>query len=66
MSFGGSSAPAPALPEAPPPPPNPPMFGADAAKGSSVRKPASGGFAGTILGGISAPASTSNKTLLGS
>ena len=67
MSFGGggNSAPPP-LPEAPPPPPNPPMFGANATKGGNVRKPASGGFAGTILGGITTPASTSNKTLLGS
>lgn len=66
MSFGSDPAPAPPLPAAPPPPPNPPLFGATAQKGGNVRKPAAGGYAGTILGGINAPAQTSNKTLLGS
>lgn len=55
-----------APPQAPPPPPNPPMFGgAGAGNAAKARKPQSGGFAGTILGGITQPAQTSQKTLLG-
>ncbi|MBS0541577.1 MAG: hypothetical protein JSR47_22620 [Proteobacteria bacterium] len=60
---------APPLPAAPPPPPTPVDKAAeDAAKQTQARLAASSGFGNTLLTGgqgVSAPASTTLKTLLG-
>lgn len=64
MSFLSPSA-APAVPSAPGAPAPPPMFGTRPSTGSGATSSAkSGGYAGTILGGTTTPASTS-KTVLG-
>lgn len=64
--FGGGGAPPP-LSEAPPPPPNPPQFGSNTTGTAQLRKQtaANSGYAGSIIGGAQAPASTGQKTLLG-
>lgn len=69
MMFGGNSTPPVQPPAAPlPPPPNPPSFGANTrAAGDRAAQPGMG-FGSTILtsgAGLTTPANTTRKTLLG-
>ncbi len=69
MSFfgGQSSNPSPPPPPIPDPPANPPQFGSEMSKAAGKRAAQPGmGYGSTILtSGLSAPANTARKTLLG-
>jgi hypothetical protein len=66
--FGSQSSQTPVPPPIPDPPPNPASFGASTFAAGKRNAPSTGGYGSTILTGgqgLTAPANTQRKTLLG-